>query len=389
MEKITVDKIGMDTERQFANFEDLTRKRKALEERMSKAESEKQTVKQCIFERVFTEYENEFQRLASEIEPLAREVEQARSSIENQIEDVEKEVAEVQDKLDELVFRHRVGEFDEASLAKRELPLRKEHERLTQRSEEFYRTLARLEIHNETPVETEGIPTDVAPPAVAPFEDLALPELIGSKDSVWQEPAEGQPLKEQPVEPPSNESDAGLDKLQLPLDVLESDDPKNGETLIDPTEWLDEFVREELKHDSGDASDNQAPPPIDELPVDEPPIDEPPIDELPVDELPIDEPSVGSFPILTITEGAGSGKKLPLLPMTMTLGRELDNNIELKDKDVARYHARISFESGEYVILDLEGSSGTFVNDTKITTATLHPGDTIRAGSTEMTFDLE
>ena len=73
----------------------------------------------------------------------------------------------------------------------------------------------------------------------------------------------------------------------------------------------------------------------------------------------------------------------------MTIGRELDNNIELKDQDVARYHARITYHAGEYVIHDLEGSSGTFVNGEKISKKTLSPGDTIRAGDTELAFDLE
>jgi hypothetical protein len=100
-----------------------------------------------------------------------------------------------------------------------------------------------------------------------------------------------------------------------------------------------------------------------------------------------DSPPTG-LPILTVASGPGAGKKLPLLPVTMTLGREVDNNIELKDKDVARYHARISYESGKYVIQDLEGSSGTFVNGQKVTKAALAPGDVIRVGSTELTLDM-
>jgi hypothetical protein len=98
--------------------------------------------------------------------------------------------------------------------------------------------------------------------------------------------------------------------------------------------------------------------------------------------------SLGGLPILTIAKGPGAGKTLPLLPMTMTLGREVDNNIELRDMDVARYHARISFEAGKFVIQDLEGSSGTFVNGQRISQATLSPGAVIRVGGTELRLDL-
>jgi hypothetical protein len=98
---------------------------------------------------------------------------------------------------------------------------------------------------------------------------------------------------------------------------------------------------------------------------------------------------LNGFPVLIITKGPGAGKKLPLVPITMTLGREHDNNIELKDEDVARYHARISFQNGNYVLEDLESSSGTWVNNEKITESTLTHGDKIRVGATEMIVDFD
>jgi pSer/pThr/pTyr-binding forkhead associated (FHA) protein len=75
--------------------------------------------------------------------------------------------------------------------------------------------------------------------------------------------------------------------------------------------------------------------------------------------------------------------------VTMTLGREHDNNIELKDKDVSRYHARIIFSSGEYHIQDLDSSSGTFVNGDSITEKQLSHGDKINVGSTELLIDFD
>ncbi|MEE9269595.1 MAG: FHA domain-containing protein [Candidatus Krumholzibacteria bacterium] len=95
------------------------------------------------------------------------------------------------------------------------------------------------------------------------------------------------------------------------------------------------------------------------------------------------------FPVLIITKGPGAGRKLPLVPMTMTIGREHDNNIELKDEEVSRYHARISYEGGQYLIKDLDSSSGTWINEEKISEKALEHGDKIRLGGIEMVVDFE
>ncbi|UCH83009.1 MAG: FHA domain-containing protein [Candidatus Latescibacterota bacterium] len=167
--------------------------------------------------------------------------------------------------------------------------------------------------------------------------------------------------------------------------------------LVDPSTWVGEFVGEDAVSDPGV-----------ELPPETPILTE--SDDDPLARLadpteggpaPADDPisahapepaganEIQGFPVLVLTKGPGAGKKLPLLPMTMTLGREHDNNIELKDTNVSRYHARISFERGEYVIEDLEGSSGTWVNGEKIERAALSPGDVIKTGGIEMTIELE
>jgi len=60
------------------------------------------------------------------------------------------------------------------------------------------------------------------------------------------------------------------------------------------------------------------------------------------------------MPSLVFVNGAHAGESIPLLPTTLTIGREHDNNIELKDPDVARYHARIVHERGHSFISQRE-----------------------------------
>jgi hypothetical protein len=95
------------------------------------------------------------------------------------------------------------------------------------------------------------------------------------------------------------------------------------------------------------------------------------------------------FPNMVIITGPSSGKKIPLLPMTMSIGREHDNNIELKDPDVGRYHARILYDRGHFVLEDLESSNGTWLNGERISEAALKNGDRIKIGETELAIDFD
>ena len=101
-----------------------------------------------------------------------------------------------------------------------------------------------------------------------------------------------------------------------------------------------------------------------------------------------EEVSAG-FPNMVIITGPGSGKKIPLLPMTMSIGREHDNNIELKDPDVGRYHARVLYDRGRFVLEDLESSNGTWLNGEKINEAALKNGDRIKIGETILAIDFD
>ncbi|MCI0451224.1 MAG: FHA domain-containing protein, partial [Candidatus Latescibacteria bacterium] len=94
-------------------------------------------------------------------------------------------------------------------------------------------------------------------------------------------------------------------------------------------------------------------------------------------------------PSLVFVNGPHAGESVPLLPTTLTIGREHDNNIELKDPDVARYHARVLYERGNYVVEDLDSTTGTWVNGQRTRRVALNNGDVLRVGSTEIAIDFE
>lgn len=76
-----------------------------------------------------------------------------------------------------------------------------------------------------------------------------------------------------------------------------------------------------------------------------------------------------------------------LNPPSVSLGRETDNDINLLIGGVSRYHSKISFEKGSWVVEDLGSTNGTKVNGVKITEPQiLNEGDLLVMGDQEIRF---
>jgi pSer/pThr/pTyr-binding forkhead associated (FHA) protein len=83
-------------------------------------------------------------------------------------------------------------------------------------------------------------------------------------------------------------------------------------------------------------------------------------------------------------------QEYPLEKAETSIGRAPTSDILLsKDKLTSRRHATVSYENGEYVILDERSANGTFVNGQQLeemTPRTLHDGDHIGIGEHELVF---
>ena len=84
--------------------------------------------------------------------------------------------------------------------------------------------------------------------------------------------------------------------------------------------------------------------------------------------------------ILEVFQPSGNCTRMPLTAAPLTIGRQPDNTLVLRDSRVSRHHARIVFEHGHYFVEDLESSHGTFLNGMKVNRATLTAGSTIEFG---------
>lgn len=92
---------------------------------------------------------------------------------------------------------------------------------------------------------------------------------------------------------------------------------------------------------------------------------------------------------LTGEQGKLKGKVFNLRPGRVYLiGRISVADIRVPDNMVSRNHCKIEFRGDKWFVVDLNSSNGTFVNDDRVDSAELKPGDLLRMGQTSFRFAL-
>lgn len=78
--------------------------------------------------------------------------------------------------------------------------------------------------------------------------------------------------------------------------------------------------------------------------------------------------------------------KVTVEEASITLGRDASNQIQIEDRTVSAFHARLEWVPGQddapgyHRILDLDSTNGTFVNDQAVDHQRLAPNDQVRLG---------
>lgn len=79
------------------------------------------------------------------------------------------------------------------------------------------------------------------------------------------------------------------------------------------------------------------------------------------------------------------GRFIKLTAATLTLGRDESNDLVINDPSVSDFHAEISCDANDPIIVDLLSASGTFVNEHRIKgRCQLKAWDTIRLGTAQL-----
>lgn len=89
---------------------------------------------------------------------------------------------------------------------------------------------------------------------------------------------------------------------------------------------------------------------------------------------------------IRILEGLERGRVFALLPTPVTIGREDENDIQLNDDRISRFHAKIQDDAGQIILTDLESTNGTRVNGHPVQMKVLQPGDLVNIGRCVLLF---
>lgn len=85
---------------------------------------------------------------------------------------------------------------------------------------------------------------------------------------------------------------------------------------------------------------------------------------------------------LVITDGAETGREFQVSG-SLSIGRDATAGIVIDDDETSRRHAVVTREGDELVILDLDSTNGTWVNDERVASGhRVRVGDRIRIGAT-------
>jgi pSer/pThr/pTyr-binding forkhead associated (FHA) protein len=353
----------------LSRYRDLQSQFDRARERLRRADEHKSSVNRRIFDRVRAEYDRELDSIRARMSPIREEIEQIHTSLEAQLQDANAQLASVEEELAEAGFRHLVGEYPGGDFesVRGSLDLRSSEARV--RCDVLTAALDTL-VALKTPeakMPTVEIDVFADEPVVEPArstETVSAPEpapepapVTASATAPAPEPATASAPEPAPETAPRRPvlRPAGL-----------------ASQFENPQEWLAEMGRDSTRPDRRVPASSE-PAPAQAQPVAATPA----------------APPRATMPSLVFVSGAHAGQSIALLPTTLTIGREHDNNVEIKDPDVARYHARIMNERGNYVVEDLDSSTGTWVNGQRTRRATLAQGDVIRVGQTELAFDCE
>ncbi len=230
------------------------------------------------------------------------------------------------------------------------------------------RTLARLRDEENaylgiTSPQDEYLAQDFVPTPVPVHDDEPAP--VASEVAFVPEPN---------LVPESSDADFATpaENLRVPLEELdefadEFEEPAFGaEAEVEPDPWID------TEHDQDEQDFAPEPEPEEDVAA--------PAEAF---AAPAAEPVA---PACTLVD-LGSGQTFSITTPRAIIGRErTEGGVVLRDPNVSRRHAELTFVDGAWHVSDLHSTNGTLVNDVDVREATLNEGDVMTIGLVNLEF---
>src|SRR6266567_7794799 len=86
---------------------------------------------------------------------------------------------------------------------------------------------------------------------------------------------------------------------------------------------------------------------------------------------------------LRVVDPFGVQKTIQLSKPEFTIGRRLENDLQIMSNSISRYHGAIICENGNYYLVDKGSKTGVFINDQRVDRAALSHLDRIRLGGAD------
>ena len=359
---------------------ELQQARDVLSRRLQQLQEEEGNVSPVVYQRVRTDYQNRLRANDDEAGPLLRDAAESYRQLVALLKRLEAEAADLRFDLEELEVRHRIGELNEKTVSERRQGLEgREAEiqrQLGEVAELRQRFLSAVDAEEDLlrllrPEESEPEELEEAPSAV----ELAAEEPSVQDPSSQQAPAARPPSGKaaMAMSPTATDPDGADDEprvrpptLKLPATGPEDDtdskaSPRPGATAIDGEPNLSET-------DSG-RTRMVAQPLVSPLAA---------TSMMPLASL-IREDEGG--------ESANGTGVFPVEPFT-AIGRTADNQIQVDEVSVSRYHAEIELRQQGYHVRDLDSANGTYVNGRRVAERELTHDDVLRFGTVRFRFRL-
>lgn len=343
---------------------------------LENAQKHRASVRPAVYERVAGEYASKLSELQARLDREQEVlVEQVQQYVQEQ-ESLRQTGLEAVDRLEEIEFRVKVGEFSEEEVAE-------ELKRLRAKVLEHNQTTARIgEILDRCRQLGLDLERRLSRPVVEPAEDegAEIPKTsqvqVSTQAALNDSPeAQGEPE----VAPIPKEEPFIADSPAASLWVPE---PETAYAVPEAPASAESFVLE--------TQDVPAPTASEDCPVVQCPetLASQNNSALAPDQTSRD--SGGGFVsgYLCALDGSRKGTRFPLISSDITLGKSPGIDIRLQDAGIANFHARIVYKNRKYFLENLDPMGRSFVNGVQADVLELKDGDLIRLGEIKMRVEF-